>query len=92
MINEKIQIVKDAVKSYVPAIRGKGRMTGKRFTRECRKVWSESNEINAEYYKLFEQFIVSIEARHDGFVNIRVATRIHVGRPKDVEAIGFIVR
>ncbi len=73
MDSETRVTVKDGIYNYAPAIKGKGRMTGKQFADECRKVWSEENKVNARYYGLFEKHVISIEAKRNGVINARLA-------------------
>ena len=67
------ETVKDGIYNYASAIRGKGRMTGKEFADKCRKVWSEENKLNAHYYRLFEEHVVSIEVKRSGVIDARLA-------------------
>lgn len=54
----------DGFHRYSFIIKGKGRMSGKEFADECRKVYSEKNVANAHYYALFENHIEFIERTH----------------------------
>jgi len=55
---------------YSFIIRNKGKMTGKQFADECRKVYSDKNLANAHYYALFENHIEFIE-RIDGQIHVK---------------------
>ena len=56
--------VVNGVYQYCRAIKGMGKMTGKEFADNCRRVWSEDNKANAYYYALFEQYIISINVEY----------------------------
>ena len=49
---------------YGCAIRGKGEMTGKEFANCCRMVWTDKNPANAHFYKLFEDYVISINVTY----------------------------